>query len=76
MGFKNFVVTFMIFMAEISPHLPLHTSDQSPGKYIHYGWGQRKKTSPLSLSAEEVGVGPHPYVFNSDHTSMTFIGFH
>ncbi|KAF4008099.1 hypothetical protein G4228_019714 [Cervus hanglu yarkandensis] len=76
-GFKNFVVTFMIFMARdfATPTLP--TSDQSPGKYTFTMDGVKEEDlAPFSLRKRWESE-PHPYVFfNSDHTSMTFIGFH
>uniref|UniRef100_A0A8C0I728 E3 ubiquitin-protein ligase RNF213 n=1 Tax=Balaenoptera musculus TaxID=9771 RepID=A0A8C0I728_BALMU len=76
-GFKNFVVTFMIFMARDFATPTLHTSDQSPGKYTVTMDGVKEKDlAPFSLRKRWESE-PHPYVFfNSDHTSMTFIGFH
>nr|CAI9700547.1 unnamed protein product [Rangifer tarandus platyrhynchus] len=77
MGFKNFVVTFMIFMARDFATPTLHTSDQSPGKYTLTMDGVKEEDlAPFSLRKRWESE-PHPYVFfNSDHTSMTFIGFH
>ncbi|KAI4533817.1 hypothetical protein MG293_016836 [Ovis ammon polii] len=77
MGFKNFVVTFMIFMARDFATPTLHTSDQSPGKYTFTMDGAKEEDLvPFSLRKRWESE-PHPYVFfNSDHTSMTFIGFH
>ncbi|XDC79958.1 hypothetical protein R6Z07F_011131 [Ovis aries] len=77
MGFKNFVVTFMIFMARDFATPTLHTSDQSPGKYTFTMDGVKEEDlAPFSLRKRWESE-PHPYVFfNSDHTSMTFIGFH
>ncbi|CAN0131544.1 unnamed protein product [Rangifer tarandus platyrhynchus] len=76
-GFKNFVVTFMIFMARDFATPTLHTSDQSPGKYTLTMDGVKEEDlAPFSLRKRWESE-PHPYVFfNSDHTSMTFIGFH
>ena len=76
-GFKNFVVTFMIFMARDFATPTLHTSDQSPGKYMLTMDGVKEEDlAPFSLRKRWESE-PHPYVFfNSDHTSMTFIGFH
>uniref|UniRef100_A0A8C9CZX4 E3 ubiquitin-protein ligase RNF213 n=1 Tax=Phocoena sinus TaxID=42100 RepID=A0A8C9CZX4_PHOSS len=76
-GFKNFVVTFMIFMARDFATPTLHTSDQSPGKYTVTMDGVKEKDlAPFTLRKRWESE-PHPYVFfNSDHTSMTFIGFH
>ncbi|XP_039082113.1 E3 ubiquitin-protein ligase RNF213 isoform X2 [Hyaena hyaena] len=76
-GFKNFVVTFMIFMARDFATPTLHTSDQSPGRYAVTMDGVREEDlAPFTLRKKWESE-PHPYVFfNSDHTSMTFIGFH
>ncbi|XP_066090745.1 E3 ubiquitin-protein ligase RNF213 [Saccopteryx bilineata] len=76
-GFKNFVVTFMIVMARDFATPTLHTSDQSPGKHIFTMDGVKEEDiAPFSLRRKWESE-PHPYVFfNSDHTSMTFIGFH
>ncbi|KAM8784464.1 LOW QUALITY PROTEIN: E3 ubiquitin-protein ligase RNF213 [Rhynchonycteris naso] len=76
-GFKNFVVTFMIFMARDFATPTLHTSDQSPGKHIvTMGGVKEEDITPFSLRRKWESE-PHPYVFfNNDHTSMTFIGFH
>ncbi|XP_036924176.1 E3 ubiquitin-protein ligase RNF213 isoform X2 [Sturnira hondurensis] len=76
-GFKSFVVTFMIFMARDFATPTLHTSDQSPGKYMVAMDGvQEEDIAPFSLRRRWESE-PHPYVFfNGDHTSMTFIGFH
>ncbi|XP_055264372.1 E3 ubiquitin-protein ligase RNF213 isoform X2 [Moschus berezovskii] len=77
MGFKNFVVTFMILMARDFATPTLCTSDQSPGKYTFTMDGVKEEDlAPFSLRKRWESE-PHPYVFfNSDHTSMTFIGFH
>uniref|UniRef100_A0A673VMB2 E3 ubiquitin-protein ligase RNF213 n=1 Tax=Suricata suricatta TaxID=37032 RepID=A0A673VMB2_SURSU len=76
-GFKNFVVTFMIFMARDFATPTLHTSDQSPGRWAVTMDGVREEDlAPFTLRKKWESE-PHPYVFfNSDHTSMTFIGFH
>uniref|UniRef100_A0A8C4L8F9 E3 ubiquitin-protein ligase RNF213 n=1 Tax=Equus asinus asinus TaxID=83772 RepID=A0A8C4L8F9_EQUAS len=76
-GFKKFVVTFMIFMARDFATPTLHTSDQSPGKHMVTMEGVKEEDlAPFSLRKKWESE-PHPYVFfNSDHTSMTFIGFH
>ncbi|XFF88667.1 hypothetical protein AB1E18_014886 [Capra hircus] len=76
-GFKNFVVTFMIFMAQDFATPTLHTSDQSPGRYtVTTDNIEEEDLAPFSLRKRWESE-PHPYVFfNSDHTSMTFIGFH
>lgn len=76
-GFKNFVVTFMIFMARDFATPTLHTSDQSPGRHTVTMDGVREEDlAPFTLRRRWESE-PHPYVFfNGDHTSMTFIGFH
>ncbi|XP_011226480.2 E3 ubiquitin-protein ligase RNF213 isoform X2 [Ailuropoda melanoleuca] len=76
-GFKNFVVTFMIFMARDFATPTLHTSDQSPGRHTVTMDGVREEDlAPFTLRKRWESE-PHPYVFfNGDHTSMTFIGFH
>nr|XP_025855696.1 E3 ubiquitin-protein ligase RNF213 isoform X5 [Vulpes vulpes] len=76
-GFKNFVVTFMIFMARDFATPTLHTNDQSPGRHAVIMDGVREEDlAPFSLRKRWESE-PHPYVFfNGDHTSMTFIGFH
>ncbi|XP_047614339.1 E3 ubiquitin-protein ligase RNF213 isoform X4 [Phacochoerus africanus] len=76
-GFKNFVVAFMIFMARDFATPTLHTSDQSPGNYAVPADGVKEEDlAPFSLRKRWESE-PHPYVFfNGDHMSMTFIGFH
>ncbi|XP_011788597.1 PREDICTED: E3 ubiquitin-protein ligase RNF213 [Colobus angolensis palliatus] len=76
-GFKNFVVTFMIFMARDFATPTLHTSDQSPGKHMVTMDGVKEEDlAPFSLRKRWESE-PHPYVFfNDDHTTMTFIGFY
>uniref|UniRef100_A0A480YR07 E3 ubiquitin-protein ligase RNF213 n=1 Tax=Sus scrofa TaxID=9823 RepID=A0A480YR07_PIG len=76
-GFKNFVVAFMIFMARDFATPTLHTSDQSPGNHTVPADGVREEDlAPFSLRKRWESE-PHPYVFfNGDHMSMTFIGFH
>ncbi|XP_029417237.1 E3 ubiquitin-protein ligase RNF213 isoform X2 [Nannospalax galili] len=76
-GFKNFVVTFMIFMARDFATPTLHTSDQSPGKHLVTMDGVAEEDlAPFSLRKRWESE-PHPYVFfNGDRMTMTFIGFH
>ncbi|KAM4802731.1 LOW QUALITY PROTEIN: E3 ubiquitin-protein ligase RNF213-like [Urocitellus parryii] len=76
-GFKNFVVTFMIFMARDFATPTLHTSDQSPGKHTVTTDGvNEEELAPFTLRRRWESE-PHPYVFfNGDHETMTFIGFH
>ncbi|XP_076693046.2 E3 ubiquitin-protein ligase RNF213-like [Callospermophilus lateralis] len=76
-GFKNFVVTFMIFMARDFATPMLHISDQSPGKHMVTMDGvDEEELAPFTLRRRWESE-PHPYVFfNGDHETMTFIGFH
>ncbi|XP_037664815.1 E3 ubiquitin-protein ligase RNF213 isoform X2 [Choloepus didactylus] len=76
-GFKNFVVTFMIFMARDFATPTLDISDQSPGQHqVSMKGVSEEDLAPFSLRKRWESE-PHPYVFfNSDHVSMTFIGFH
>ncbi|XP_006105644.1 E3 ubiquitin-protein ligase RNF213 [Myotis lucifugus] len=76
-GFKNFVVTFMIFMARDFATPTLCMSDQSPGKHVVTMDGVTEEDiAPFSLRRRWESE-PHPYLFfNGDRTSMTFIGFH
>ncbi|XP_032177877.1 E3 ubiquitin-protein ligase RNF213 isoform X3 [Mustela erminea] len=76
-GFKNFVVTFMIFMARDFATPTLHTSDQSPGtNTVTMDGVPEEDLAPFTLRKRWESE-PHPYVFfNGDHTSMTFMGFH
>ncbi|XP_047401153.1 E3 ubiquitin-protein ligase RNF213 isoform X1 [Sciurus carolinensis] len=76
-GFKNFVVTFMIFMARDFATPTLHTSDQSPGKLtVTMDGVDEEELAPFTLRRRWESE-PHPYVFfNGDHVTMTFIGFY
>ncbi|KAM4843304.1 E3 ubiquitin-protein ligase RNF213 [Thomomys bottae] len=76
-GFKNFVVTFMIFMARDFATPTLHTSDQSPGGHLVTMDGVAEEDlAPFSVRKRWESE-PHPYVFfNGDRLTMTFIGFH
>ncbi|XP_047563764.1 E3 ubiquitin-protein ligase RNF213 isoform X1 [Lutra lutra] len=76
-GFKNFVVTFMIFMARDFSTPTLNTSDQSPGRTtVTMDGVSEEDLAPFTLRKRWESE-PHPYVFfNGDHTSMTFMGFH
>ncbi|VTJ88973.1 Hypothetical predicted protein [Marmota monax] len=76
-GFKNFVVTFMIFMARDFATATLHIFDQSPRKHMVTMDGvDEEELAPFTLRRRWESE-PHPYVFfNGDHETMTFIGFH
>ncbi|XP_013361468.1 PREDICTED: E3 ubiquitin-protein ligase RNF213 isoform X2 [Chinchilla lanigera] len=76
-GFKNFVVTFMVFMARDFATPTLHTSDQSPGNFtITLDGIEEEDLAPFSLRKRWESE-PHPYIFfNGDRVTMTFIGFY
>ncbi|XP_042198225.1 E3 ubiquitin-protein ligase rnf213-alpha isoform X2 [Callorhinchus milii] len=76
-GFKQFVVSFMILMAKDFATPSLSISDQSPGRQMVSLEGMSEKDIAPFLIRKKWECEPHPYIFfNSDHTSMTFIGFH
>ena len=76
-GFKNFVVTFMIFMARDFATPTLHTSDQSPGKYTVTTDNIEEEEDLAPFSLRKRWESEHnPYVFfKCDQMYMTFIGF-
>ncbi|XP_010616884.1 E3 ubiquitin-protein ligase RNF213 isoform X1 [Fukomys damarensis] len=76
-GFKNFVVTFMVFMARDFATPTLHTSDQSPGNYaVTMDGVEEEDLAPFSLRKRWESE-PHPYIFfNGDRETMTFMGFY
>ncbi|KAM9780063.1 E3 ubiquitin-protein ligase rnf213-alpha-like [Neosynchiropus ocellatus] len=75
-GFKNFVVDFMILMAKDFATPSLSISDQSSGR-PEFDANLREEDLAPFLIRKRWETEPHPYIFfNSDHTSMTFIGFH
>ncbi|KAM3618897.1 uncharacterized protein V6R79_000067 [Siganus canaliculatus] len=76
-GFKNFVVKFMILMSKDFATPSLCISDQSPGRQQVDMSGLNERDLAPFLIRKRWESEPHPYIFfNSDHTSMTFIGFH
>ncbi|XP_056372927.1 E3 ubiquitin-protein ligase RNF213 isoform X2 [Hyla sarda] len=76
-GFKRFVVNFMIIMAKDFATPSLEIADQSPGRQIINLHGLTEKDLAPFLLRKKWESEPHPYIFfNSDHVSMTFIGFH
>ncbi|XP_071066939.1 E3 ubiquitin-protein ligase RNF213 isoform X2 [Dasypus novemcinctus] len=76
-GFKNFVVTFMIFMARDFATPTLNISDQSPGQHLVNMDGVTEEDLAPFCLRKRWESEPHPYIFfNRDHVSMTFIGFH
>nr|XP_055046764.1 E3 ubiquitin-protein ligase rnf213-alpha-like isoform X2 [Misgurnus anguillicaudatus] len=77
MGFKNFVVDFMILMAKDFATPSLSISDQSPGRLYHDLSGASEEDLAPFRIRKRWESEPHPYIFfNADHESMTFIGFH
>ncbi|XP_056432075.1 E3 ubiquitin-protein ligase rnf213-alpha-like [Gadus chalcogrammus] len=76
-GFKSFVVDFMILMAKDFATPSLNISDKSPGRLQFDLSGLRDEDLTPFLIRKRWESEPHPYIFfNSDHVSMTFIGFH
>ncbi|XDV14216.1 hypothetical protein PO909_002393 [Leuciscus waleckii] len=77
MGFKNFVVDFMILMAKDFATPSLSISDQSPGRlHNDLSSANEEDLAPFRIRKRWESE-PHPYIFfNDDHESMTFIGFH
>ncbi|KAK3552318.1 hypothetical protein QTP86_010384 [Hemibagrus guttatus] len=77
LGFKNFVVDFMILMAKDFATPSLSISDQSPGRQqIDISGVNEEDLAPFRVRKRWESE-PHPYIFfNDDHVSMTFIGFH
>ncbi|XP_073689267.1 E3 ubiquitin-protein ligase rnf213-alpha [Garra rufa] len=77
LGFKNFVVNFMILMAKDFATPSLSISDQSPGRlHNDISSANEEDLAPFRIRKRWESE-PHPYIFfNDDHESMTFIGFH
>lgn len=77
LGFKNFVVDFMILMAKDFATPSLSISDQSSGRQqIDISGVREEDLAPFRIRKRWESE-PHPYIFfNDDHVSMTFIGFH
>ncbi|XP_053562489.1 E3 ubiquitin-protein ligase RNF213 [Bombina bombina] len=77
LGFKNFVVNFMIMMAKDFATPSLHIADQSPGRQTFNFDGVKEEDLAPFLMRKKWESEPHPYIFfNDDHVSLTFIGFH
>ncbi|XP_051570261.1 E3 ubiquitin-protein ligase rnf213-alpha isoform X1 [Myxocyprinus asiaticus] len=76
-GFKSFVVEFMILMAKDFATPSLSISDQSPGRLHNDISGANEEDLAPFRIRKRWESEPHPYIFfNDDHESMTFIGFH
>uniref|UniRef100_A0A087YL98 Ring finger protein 213b n=1 Tax=Poecilia formosa TaxID=48698 RepID=A0A087YL98_POEFO len=73
-GFKDFIVKFMIHMARDFASPSLNTSDESPSLHIESNQEDDLLTR-LSIRKRWENES-HPYIFfNSDHSSMSFLGF-
>uniref|UniRef100_A0A3B3VQK5 RING-type E3 ubiquitin transferase n=1 Tax=Poecilia latipinna TaxID=48699 RepID=A0A3B3VQK5_9TELE len=73
-GFKDFIVKFMIHMARDFASPSLNTSDESPSLHIESNLEDDLLTR-LSIRKRWENES-HPYIFfNSDHSSMSFLGF-
>ncbi|XP_073505879.1 E3 ubiquitin-protein ligase RNF213 isoform X2 [Phyllobates terribilis] len=77
LGFKRFVVDFMIIMAKDFATPSLEIADQSPGRQsIDLRKLKERDLAPFLLRKRWESES-HPYIFfNNDRISMTFIGFH
>ncbi|XP_026120794.1 E3 ubiquitin-protein ligase rnf213-alpha-like [Carassius auratus] len=77
LGFKQFIVDFMILMAKDFATPSLSISDQSPGRLQNdLSSANEEDLAPFRIRKRWESE-PHPYIFfNDDHESMTFIGFH
>ncbi|XP_041095708.1 E3 ubiquitin-protein ligase rnf213-beta [Polyodon spathula] len=72
LGFKNFIVGFMIVMARDFATPSMDISDQSSSLSEKEDDGLIHLTVRKRWESE-----PHPYIFfNADHLSMSFLGFH
>eukprot|EP00061_Rhincodon_typus_P016928 g45396.t1 len=72
-GFKNFIVEFMILMAQDFATPAMNISDESPD----FSAFQEEEDLLPFLIRKRWETHPHPYIFfNADHLSMTFFGFH
>uniref|UniRef100_UPI00398F666A E3 ubiquitin-protein ligase rnf213-alpha-like isoform X2 n=1 Tax=Pristiophorus japonicus TaxID=55135 RepID=UPI00398F666A len=73
LGFKNFIVEFMILMARDFATPSLNISDESPA----FSALQAPDELFPYLIRKRWETHPHPYIFfNADGLSMTFLGFH
>ncbi|XP_043570814.1 E3 ubiquitin-protein ligase rnf213-alpha-like isoform X1 [Chiloscyllium plagiosum] len=72
-GFKNFIIEFMILMAQDFATPAMNISDESPA----FSPFQAEEDLLPFLIRKRWENNPHPYIFfNADHLSMTFLGFH
>ncbi|XP_078510203.1 E3 ubiquitin-protein ligase RNF213 isoform X2 [Lissotriton helveticus] len=77
LGFKNFVVNFMILMAKDFATPSLNISDQSSERQAFNLDEVTEEDLAPFLMRKRWESEPHPYIFfNEDHVSMTFLGFH
>ncbi|XP_072339649.1 E3 ubiquitin-protein ligase rnf213-alpha-like isoform X3 [Scyliorhinus torazame] len=72
-GFKNFIVEFMILMARDFATPSMNISDESPA----FSTPQTDEDLLPYIIRKRWETHPHPYIFfNADTFSMTFLGFH
>ncbi|XP_041073022.1 E3 ubiquitin-protein ligase rnf213-alpha-like isoform X2 [Carcharodon carcharias] len=72
-GFKNFIVEFMILMAQDFATPSMNISDESPA----FSTPQADEDLLPYIIRKRWETHPHPYIFfNADTFSMTFLGFH
>ncbi|XP_067914411.1 E3 ubiquitin-protein ligase rnf213-alpha-like isoform X2 [Heterodontus francisci] len=72
-GFKNFIVEFMILMAQDFATPSMNISDESPA----FSAPQADEDLLPYIIRKRWEAHPHPYIFfNADGFSMTFLGFH
>ncbi|XP_078081772.1 E3 ubiquitin-protein ligase rnf213-alpha-like isoform X2 [Mustelus asterias] len=72
-GFKNFIVEFMILMARDFATPSMNISDESPA----FATTRTDEDLLPYIIRRRWETHPHPYIFfNADTFSMTFLGFH
>ncbi|XP_072098539.1 E3 ubiquitin-protein ligase rnf213-alpha-like isoform X2 [Mobula birostris] len=72
-GFKKFIIEFMILMARDFATPSLNISDES----LAFSTSQTEEDLLPYIIRRRWESHPHPYIFfNADHFSMTFLGFH
>ncbi|XP_026078195.1 E3 ubiquitin-protein ligase rnf213-beta isoform X1 [Carassius auratus] len=74
-GFKDFIVKFMIRMAQDFASPSIDISDESPS-FFPVNEDEEDILAKLSIRKRWENE-PHPYIFfNADHFTMSFLGFH
>ncbi|KAL4648632.1 E3 ubiquitin-protein ligase rnf213-beta-like [Arapaima gigas] len=75
LGFKGFIIKFMIVMARDFATPSMDISDQSPS-LLPEDTNEDDLLARLTMR-KQWETKPHPYIFfNADHVSMSFLGFH